>query len=402
MKIINKFIQSYLSKLLLVFMLGLNSQWAFASFVGPVTNSVQGSGLIKDKQVNTISITWSGQSDSSASNSPTQPYQVFSNNGYFEVGQAIVGNSNRRVSARLIAGTINPFSIFEMVRVPRSVLIAAEHADTNIIRYIRTFTDESGGRNGTSITSLQVTPSNSGTLSLSQIDLRFQNGGITMVTGANQILNATAVVNYSGSGLLSLVWEVATPSSTSGTPIFVTLKTFRKFLGAGRYSMIESPHLPTNLKGSYILRLRVNSPTIDFDDLVLRYSVIHSKVPVIKIQTINLISPLPSNTIDETTKFSWKPISNAISYQLEIYEVTAVDLPYAGLTPIDVEESQNKVLTTGILLPSDLQTTTLTPIALQYLMSGKTYYWRTLAVDVDGNLLGKSGYQKIYYNRKNN
>ncbi len=73
------------------------------------------------------------------------------------------------------------------------------------------------------------------------------------------------------------------------------------------------------------------------------------------------------------------------------------DLPYVGLVSTDIEENQGKVLTTGILLPSDRQTTALTPMALQYLTSGNAYYWRTLAVDSDGNLLGKSNYQKIYF-----
>jgi len=401
MKIINKFILSYLSKLSLLLILGLSSQWVFAAFVGPVTHSIQGSSLIKDQQANTLRITWHGDSDSSASNSPAQPYQVFSSSGSFEINQTIVANNQRRISARLVAGTVNPFTISETVRIPRSVLAAAERAETNIIRYIRTFTDESGGRGDeTSVATFQITPGSGGVLSISQIDLRFQNGGISMVTGANQTLNATAVISYGGSGLLNLVWEVATPSSTSGTPVFTTLKTVRKFLGAGRHSVIESPRLPTNLTGRYALRLRVNAPTVDFDDLVLRYSVIRSSTLAREVQTINLISPLPNSVIDETTQFSWRPVPGALSYQLEIYEISAEGLPYMGLASTGIEKIQGKVLTTGILLPSDRQATALTPIAMQYLTSGKSYYWRTLAVDVDGNMLAKSDYKKIHFTRK--
>ncbi len=397
MKILQKFMLFNLSKFSLVLMLGLSSQGVFASFPVPISNSVQGSGLIKDQQVNTLRITWSGNSDSSASNSFGQPYQVFSNNGFFVVNQTTVANNNRRVSAKLVVGTVNPFNIFETVRVPRSVLVAAERADTKIIRYVRTFTDESGGPVGTSIVTLQITPSSGGNLSISQIDLRFQNGDITMVTGTEQTVNATAVISYGGSGLLDLIWEVATPSSTSGTPIFIRLKTTRQFLGAGRRSVIESPRLPTNLTGSYILRLRVNAPTVDFSGLVLHYSVIRSSAPAAEVKTIRLVNPLPNSTIDKTTQFSWKSVSGAISYQLEIYEMPVADLPYAGLVSTDIEENQDKVLTTGILLPSDRQTTALTPMTLQYLTSGNAYYWRTLAVDSDGNLLGKSNYQKIYF-----
>lgn len=401
MKVIKKFILSDLSKFSLLLMLALSSQWAFAAFVGPVTHSIQGSPLIKDQQVNTLRITWHGDSNSSTSNSPTQPYQVFSNSGSFEINQTIVANNQRRISARLVAGTRNPFTISETVRIPRSVLAAAERAETNIIRYIRTFTDESDGRaDATSVATFQIVPGSGGTLSISQIDLRFQGGGITMVTGTDQTLNATAVVQYGGSGLLNLVWEVATPSSTSGTPVFTTLKTVRKFLGAGRHSVIESPRLPTNLTGRYTLRLRVNAPTVDFDDLILRYSVIRSSTPAREVEIINLISPLPNSTIDETATFSWRPVPGAVSYQLEIYEVSAEKTPYSDPFLADVEENQNKVLTTGILLPSDRQATALTPLALHYLTSGKSYYWRTVAIDMDGNMLAKSDYKKIYFTGK--
>ncbi len=301
MKTLKKFMLFNLSKFSIVLMLGLSSQWVFASFVGPISNSVQGSGLIKAQQVNTLRITWRGDSNSSASNNVGQPYQIFSNNGSFVVNRTIVANSNRRVSARLVAGTVSPFNIFETVRVPRSVLAAAARADTKIIRYTRTFTDESGGAIGTSVVTLQITPSSGGDLSISQIDLRFQNGGITMVTGTDQTLNATAVISYGGSGLLDLIWEVATPSSTSGTPIFIRLKTARQLLGAGRRSVIESPRLPTNLTGSYILRLRVNAPTVDFSGLVLHYSVIRSSAPAAEVKIIRLVNPLPNSTIDKAT-----------------------------------------------------------------------------------------------------
>lgn len=403
MKQVNKRMQSYLSKLIVFVVLGMSSKLAFALFNGPISSTVQGSGLIKDKQVNTLRITWRGESNSTISNNIGQPYQVFSNNGVFEVNQTVVGNSNRRISKTLITGGVNaqPFSISETLRIPRSVLAAAERAGSNRIRYVRTFTDESGGgRDLTSSLTLQVTPSSGGALSISQIDLRFQNGGISMVTGTNQIANATAIISYSGSGLLDLAWEVATPASTSGTPVFTTLKTVRQFLGAGRSSVIESPRLPTLLTGSYMLRLRINSPKGSFENLVLRYSVIRSGTPAKAAKPINLISPLPNAVIDQSTQFIWKPITNAISYQLEIYELPATDLPYKGLGSVGFENNHNKVLTTGVLIPSDRQTTPLTPIALQYLIPDKTYYWRTIAVDGQGNLVGKSGYQKIIFTQK--
>lgn len=398
MKQINKMLQSYLGKLMVLVILGIASQSAFALFVGQITSSVQGSGLIKDKSINTLRITWSGDSDSTVSPNFGQPYQVFSNSGAFEVNRTIVGQVNRRISTTLIVATVNPFSINETLRIPRSVLAAAERAGTNKIRYIRSFSDASGGgRDLTSTITFQVTPGSGGALSISQVDLRFQNDGISMVTGTNQIVNATAVISYGGSGLLNLAWEVATPSTTSGTPVFITLKTVRQFLAAGRTIVIESPRLPTNLTGSYILRLRITSPAVDFNDLVLRYSVIRSSTPATAAQPISLISPLPNSAIDKSTQFSWKAIAGAISYQLEIYELPPADLPYKGLLSTDIEQNQNKVLTTGVLIPSDRQTTPLTPIALQYLTSDKTYYWRTIAVDGEGNLVGKSDYQKIIF-----
>lgn len=377
------------------------SQFSSATFVGTINASPQGTGTVKSNQVSTTRITWSGSSDSAGSNTPGQPYNVFSSQGQFFVGQNVIATNNRRVSSTLIAGTLNAFTIRESLQIPRSVLAAVEQNNVTLIQYVRTFTDESGGTipNSTAVATLRVTSSNSGTLSLSQVDLRFNTKNLSKVIKVDEALSAYAEISHGGTGLFQAVWEIATPISTSGTPIFTRLATVRQFLGAGRNIVIESPRLPSNLVGNYTLRLRIISPEDAFEDLELRYSVIPSNAANIVLQTILTTSPLPNSRIDEGTVFSWQGITGANTYQIEIYETKQNNLPNIGSDSISTNEpdTQGHTLSSGVLLPSEKTSSALTKIALKHLQKGKAYQWRIVAINKDGFIIGKSAYQKIQY-----
>lgn len=382
------------------------SHFSSASFVGTINASPQGTGTVKSNQVSTTRITWSGSSDSAGSNTPGQPYNVFSSQGQFFVGQNVIATNNRRVSSTLIAGTLNAFTIRESLQIPRSVLAAVEQNNVTLIQYVRTFTDESGGAvpNSTAVATLRVTSSNSGTLSLSQVDLRFNTKNLSKVIKIDETLSAYAEISHGGTGLFQAVWEIATPISTSGTPIFTRLATVRQFLGAGRNIVIESPALPSNLVGNYILRLRIISPEDTFEDLELRYSVIPSNTANIVLQTILTTSPLPNSRIDEDTVFSWQAITGANTYQIEIYEVEPykekhTDLPSMGSDALSENDSdeQAQTFSSGVLLPSEKTSSTLTKLALKHLQKGTLYQWRIVAINQNGFIIGKSGYQKIQY-----
>lgn len=373
-------------KTIIYVLLLLNSTWAAAVFIGPISATVQGSRLLKDNQPNRVRIIWSGNADTSSSNSPGQPFLIYSDSGLFLINGNVVSSNNQRVSDTLLQGTVSPFNISESLRIPLSVLKAAQLARTKFISYSREFFDQTSSRTQTSEIRFQITSSNSGALNISSINLRFENGKNSMVAGAGQQLIATAGISHAGSGLLDMVWEIATPATTSGTAVFTTLKTVRQFLIAGRYSLIESPLLPTKLSGNYLLRLRIKSPAVGFDELILRYSVLPNSNADIEIHPIHPISPLPNSRFDQSTQFSWQPVEGASSYQLEF-------LANSGSS----NGKAKKGLSTGLLLPSNRNNTQLSPIALQHLQPDHVYYWRIIAIDKDGRLFARSDDRKLLF-----
>ena len=386
MKATRKTIHKHLIKPVMYLLLVLNSPWAAADFVGPISATLQGSGLLKDNQANTVRINWRGNTDTSFSNSPGQPYLIYSESGLFLVNGNVVATNNLRVSDTLLEGTVSPFSIAETLRIPVSVIKAAQRARTNFISYRREFIETVRNQTLSSQINLQIVSASSASLNISAIDLRFENGANSIVAGVGQQIIATAGITHAGSGLLDMVWEIATPATTSGSAVFTTLKTVRQFLVAGRYSLIESPLLPTRLSGNYLLRLRIKSPTVDFAELMLRYSVLPDNNADIQIQRIQPISPLPNSRFDRSTPFSWQPVEGASSYQLEFLESSN-----------GREGTTKKTLSTGLLLPSDRNKVLLSPIALQHLQPDQVYYWRILAIDKEGRLFGRSDDRKLLF-----
>jgi hypothetical protein len=372
------------SSLLLV----LNVPLAMASLSNSINATVQGSNLIKDNQSSIVRINWAGTSRATQTNSPGQSYQVYSDHASFLVNGNVVATSSQRISTSLISGTVNPFTIRENLHIPLSVLKTAQLADSKLIVYSREFFEEGSTPTLTAQVNLQVVASGSGTLNLTAIDLRFEDGGMSKVAGIGQAIRATAGVNHSGSGMLDLVWEIATPATTSGSAVFTTLKTVRRFLTAGRYSLIESPLLPTQLSGNYLLRLRIKSPAQNTDELLLHYSVIPNNINTIEMKPIYPLQPLSNTRFDQNTEFSWQPVQGASSYQIEF-------LVDSSASPS--EQDPQAMRATGLLLPSSRNTTQLSAIALQHLKPDHAYYWRILALDKDGRLFAKSEARKLWF-----
>jgi len=99
-----------------------------------------------------------------------------------------------------------------------------------------------------------------------------------------------AELSYTGSGILRGVWEIAEPSSTSGTPIFHPLTHERKFLGQIGQVTVYSPQLPSNMTGLYMVRFRITDPATAFTSPIIRYFVTAGKGAP-KPSKLQLISP---------------------------------------------------------------------------------------------------------------
>ena len=399
MKMLNRFKNTYI---LAGIIFCLYAQNTLAIFIGPITTSPT-SPISIANQAGLAVVNWNGVSDTANSTTSVnlgQPYTVFSTGAVFSGAQnSFSVTSNQSISTTLVfSGGSNNFSIRETIRIPREVLTEARKNNTTLITYSRQFVDgsDSSTSQTTSIT-LRITNSAGGALTIEQIDLRFSNESIADVIRTDESLSAYANINHAGSGLFSAVWEIATPSSTIGTPIFYNLGNVRQVLSTGRNTIIESPPLPTNLTGNYLLRLRTLSPAIEFEALQLRYSVIPSNKPVIPVKKILLTTPPENSVVTDATVFNWKPINNAIAYQLEIIAANSAgaSINSTASTALLNTRIASEPLSAGILLPSDKSTSTLTKLALRRLKAGRNYYWRTIAVDKDGNIIGESEFRAI-------
>ena len=374
-----------------------------ASFETPITISPSGPISVQDNQVIGINITWSGSSESDGVMVPFgSAHRIFSNSGAFSDSQGNFSIVNTRRVATSVISLINnqevPFSVRERLQIPRSVFFGVRKNSSTQFQYSRTFIDESGGSTPsvTATALFQVTNSSSGALSVSQIDLRFSTNNLTEVVRVNEILAAYANISHAGSGIFDAVWEIATPASTSGTPIFTTIASVRKLLAAGRNVVIESPPLPTNLTGNYLLRLRTRSPDTDFDLLQLRYSVIPTNKPVVAVKKLFLINPINNSVVTGDTIFNWEPITEAIAYQLEIIDADSIELPTINSPSTSSSNlKEKKPLSAGVLMPSEQQASKLTKLVLEHLKPGRAYQWRTVAIDNNGNIIGKSEYRLI-------
>lgn len=387
--------------LVIVFSLCLSSL-VQASFETPIVTSPSGPITVQDSQVSGVNITWSGTSESTGFPVPFgTPHRIFSNSGTFSDAQGnfSIANSRSVSTTTIAAGTIEvPYTVRERLQIPRSVFFGARKNGSTQFQYTRTFFDESGG-SVPSITAtifFKVTNSSSGALSVSQIDLRFSTNNLTEVVRTDEVLFAYANVSHAGSGIFDAVWEIATPASTSGNPVFTTIATVRKLLAAGRNVIVESPPLPTNLTGNYLVRLRTRSPETDFDILQIRYSVLPTNKPVVAVKKLFLLNPSNNSVVTGNTLFNWEPITGTKAYQLEIIEADSVELPSLNsLSPSLSDSKEDEPLSAGVLLPSEQQSSVLTKLVLEHLKPGRSYQWRTIAIDNDGNIIGKSEYRLI-------
>lgn len=346
---------------------------------------------------------------------------ISSDVGYFTLGDLVasepLGMVRRPVMERITAtveGQATPFSFSETVTVPADISERAASQGARELLYVRQFSV-----NGIPVTGVQalrltapavpaaplpnaarslpedaeVTASG---LIVRQLSLRFGNGAAVASVARDERLRAEAIINYDRAGLLDAVWEVATPATTRGQPMFRRLDNVRQYLGAGQQANLRSPALPTDQPGLYLLRLRLVQPTLEQNDIVLRYQVSSSPkasewVPIIKGAQARTTTALGADT-----EFAWPAVANTHAYQLELYDqppepAAAGERPGPDSAPAQF----NREPTTGMALKGSTQSTRLSPAVLHQLQPAQTYHWRLVAVDASGNLLAASALQTL-------
>lgn len=195
------------------------------------------------------------------------------------------------------------------------------------------------------------------------------------------------------------MWEIAEPATTSGTPIYRPLLQVREYLTLGDAKILKSPPLPSGTIGLHLVRLRVIDPIVPFTTPVIRYFVAEGRVgKELPPDPVGVTSPVPFALYAPDTLFAWESHKGARAYQLEVYRTDrdpATELPDLGggdrtPKPSDVAAALRQAPVTGMLVPGNQTTTTLSLNARQRLTPGRAYLWRVLVISDDGTVIGQS------------
>jgi hypothetical protein len=265
----------------------------------------------------------------------------------------------------------------ETFRLAPAAVAEAQQLGVNTLVLSRTFSAGGPPYVATATVTIGIGGSGSGPLALSRVALHFDDRTLVRVLRQGESAVAIAEITYSGNGVFSGLWEVATPPSTQGEPVFVPLGGASTNLTAGGITEVTSPALPSAIAGTYYVRFRVRSPVVSFQSLLLRYAVEQGPA----IPPIVVTSPEAHATFKPDTRFSWQPAPGATAYRLEFYSADA--------SP-DYEPPLS-----GEWLPAERRDSVLSALAQTHLAAGRGYRWRIVAFDGDGEVVGRSSLYEI-------
>jgi len=155
--------------------------------------------------------------------------------------------------------------------VPVDIVVRASKEGNDRILYQRTFTD---GASATGQISLNIVTSGAAGFGISALTLNFGEDRALVVAKRGEKLSAQAVISFTGAGVIKGRWEIAGPQPDPDKPQWRTLASVGQALTGVETAGLQSPRLPTDTTGSFLLRLRIDEPRAGFDLPVIRYSVI--------------------------------------------------------------------------------------------------------------------------------
>ncbi len=284
------------------------------------------------------------------------------------------------------------FGFRETLTIPQSVLFRAQKQGITRLLYRRDFTDLNGIKTVT--IPLFLTSAAAGPLNVGRIELRFDDGSRIRIAGQGDDIRAQATLNFSGTGQLDAVWEVARPESSRGRPFFIPLRSLRQYLSASGSIVLRSPPLPSDTTGDYRLRLRIISPPAAFTIPELHYRIqqTHTTAAPPPAALLAVTAPAPRATLGPDTDFRWQAVPGASAYQLELYEHPLADNTASAIGAS--ADATGRPLT-GLLVPAG-DHARLSLLARSYLSPGGTYHWRVIAIGADGRVLAVSDSRPIH------
>jgi hypothetical protein len=275
-----------------------------------------------------------------------------------------------------VTGATGLGSVSEMVALTPATLAEAEHLGIETLILSRNFGIKPYA--GTGVVTVSVGGSAAGPLALASVSLRFDDRSLVRILHPAESAAAIAEISYTGSGMLNGLWEVATPPSTQGEPVFAPLSSVSVNLAGGGLTEVTSPALPSTTAGAYYLRFRVRNPVVPFASLVLRYAVEASPT---ETTPIAVIAPESHATLHADTRFEWRPAPDAVAYRLEFFGAEAVA---EGTPPLS-----------GQWITASGSAMILSVLAQTHLEPGRLYRWRIVAVNAEREIVGRSALYEI-------
>lgn len=366
-----------------------------------------------------VQLTWRGQ----ARTNPRLSQSLISNQGTFVLGNPFSGQ-RLGMSPTPLVQAIGPatddrgieFRVTESLRVPASISQQAARLGERQVFFVRQFSLEGsepmtgvqvirlqqGVPGGTGSIAEGTEPSATG-VTIQRVSLFFDRGTLTETLSPEEQLQATARISYQGAGIINAIWEVATPASTRGQPLYVPLSQVRRYLGASRELTITSPPLPSDTPGIHRVRLRFLPPTEIEGVPTLGYRVSEGALPRARVPAIGILPPESASPLSSETRFRWQPVTGTHAYQLEFYDrwpeaaeneaLSLQDSPNAERQPITLSPAP----ITGQVVAGDRSSTTPSRSLLNHLETDKRYYWRLIAIDAQGQVVAASPLEAILH-----
>ncbi|MCG6659092.1 hypothetical protein HOP52_15135 [Halomonas campisalis] len=367
-----------------------------------------------------VNLTWRGQ----ARTSPRLSQSLVSNQGTFLLGDP-VGGQRLGTSPTPLVQPIGPstddrgveFRMTESLRVPAAISQQAARQGERQLFYVRQFGLEgSEPMTGVQVITLQqgvpgrggaipegTEPSATG-VTIQRVSLFFDRGSLTETLRPDETLQATARISYQGAGIVNAIWEVATPASTRGQPLYAPLSYVRQYLGAGRELTLTSPPLPSDTSGIHRVRLRFLPPT-EIEGLpTLSYRISEGALQRdSRVPTIAIFPPESASPLSRETRFRWRPVAGSHAYQLEFYDRWPGAIGVEASSPGNSRHAQRQPATldlapiTGQVVVGERTSTSPSSSLLSHLEADKRYYWRLIAIDAQGGIIAASPLEAILH-----
>lgn len=211
-----------------------------------------------------IPVNWSVTTNTAGSVTLSSALGVFRT-----TGGTVLGTVSQPLS-RTVSGP-GTATIQEAVLVPADIVVRASKEGNDRILYQRTFTD---GVPGTGQISLNIVTSGASSFGISALTLNFGEDRALYVAKRGEQLVAHTEISFTGTGLFKGAWEITGPQPNPDKPVWRTLATVNMALTGVESATLKSPHLPTDVYGVFLVRLRLDSPSMGTALPVIRYSVI--------------------------------------------------------------------------------------------------------------------------------